>query len=1274
MANMKFIVFFRKCAEVFINKVISVLDRSHLLLMKVKLNFSEEKILSYSLTPKVLSDESDLKGIRPYLDSLKLAIESTNVKNIALMGRYGSGKSTVLMTFRSQNRHLKYLNVSLANFVSRSTSASIGKEQGNDIGSKNFLKSEEITREDRKEKNENKSELRSRDEIEKLIELSVLQQLIFQINDSEIPESRFKRIKHISSFKSFYKAMLFILWCYSILDLVMLSDYSSLAVRSWKLSYSIEWLIFVEVIIGFLGFVVFFKSLLRFLSNSRILKVSIKGEIELGQSDSDSIFNKHIEEIIYFFQRVKVDVVLFEDLDRFPDSQIFSKLREINTLINNSRSNGKSVTFVYSVGDSVFKDKSERVKFFDYIIPITPYLSANNASDVFVRMLEDAGIRDLMSDDFLLDVFTFVSDIDMRLLQNTFNEFVINSKSLPQKLDHEYLFSILLYKNVYPEDFSDLMVGEGNLYRFFERRSDFIGKLSLMYNLRMEEIRNEQVKAKAEHLNNLKELKALYLFEIVKLCDGLRTFNFEDDSCTIEEAVDDKYFDRIVSDEQWRYTTSSGYRPIAKSVNFDKIQARVSESQSYEERKKYYTESTETYLVELSRDLKILESEIRELQSKSVADLINLGEFDNEFEIFKDGGVVRYLISNGKIDEHYHDYIFRVYEDNLPMSDFEFERNVKSSKKGEFYHLISRPDVLLKRIPCDYFNRDSVLNFDLLKYLFENVSQYSEQLDNFFSMVSKSGSLQARFIKELVRIDFEYIPQFFKRLAFSNPDVWRNYMSFIQDEEDLNAFVVCLFKYVPEEDLSSMNATKELDSLLSKNRDFVSFMDKVGDLPDISNYFLSKGVKMELMPNRAESEQLFEFFFENDLYIINRGNIATILMAYEIGFDLEGLKKAPYTQLLSTSVSRLKDYVETNFRDFVLNVLLVQELELFYEESQEVLVGILNRSDIDFRLKTNILQKQRGNIVALSAVKDETLWSMIIRTYKLELSLSNILLYYDYTSRNPEQKRMDEKMIVDFIVQYKDLIGKSFVPNDEVIDKNQELYCHFVNLLLYSELIELDLYKSLMIFVKAPIEGVRSRELPKEKLKVLIETTLIAINPENFKSILDFDNELMLLFVKKVIEANKFSEISDVLEVSEWLSILSAKSINDDLKKIAVSYIDDNLLLANGNLNELSLKYFVLRNTNTFEFDRLKVLLSNGLYSLNKLKLLLSNLFNLSEEELKVCVGLLGNDYSRVFESRNRPSFENHEHHRELFSYLLNRKLISGFKEEGNYIRVHARV
>jgi len=66
--------------------------------------------------------------------------------------------------------------------------------------------------------------------------------------------------------------------------------------------------------------------------------------------------------------------VIFEDIDRFENTEIFVKLRELNNIINNSKQISRKVVFVYAIRDDMFIDK-ERTKFFYFIVPVIPYIN-----------------------------------------------------------------------------------------------------------------------------------------------------------------------------------------------------------------------------------------------------------------------------------------------------------------------------------------------------------------------------------------------------------------------------------------------------------------------------------------------------------------------------------------------------------------------------------------------------------------------------------------------------------------------------------------------------------------------------------------------------------------------------------------------------------------------------------------------------------------------------------------------------------------------------------
>ncbi|AQP48495.1 hypothetical protein BW730_14240 [Tessaracoccus aquimaris] len=82
------------------------------------------------------------------------------------------------------------------------------------------------------------------------------------------------------------------------------------------------------------------------------------GPGSLTLTNNSSWFDEYLDEIVYFFDSSGCRLVIFEDLDRFKDPQIFEMLRELNTLLNNAgqlkRKSQQPIRFLCAVRDSVF--------------------------------------------------------------------------------------------------------------------------------------------------------------------------------------------------------------------------------------------------------------------------------------------------------------------------------------------------------------------------------------------------------------------------------------------------------------------------------------------------------------------------------------------------------------------------------------------------------------------------------------------------------------------------------------------------------------------------------------------------------------------------------------------------------------------------------------------------------------------------------------------------------------------------------------------------------
>jgi len=74
------------------------------------------------------------------------------------------------------------------------------------------------------------------------------------------------------------------------------------------------------------GLFIVLREAIIMIQKGQLKKIVMKSaEVELVEN---SALNKHIDELIYFFEASNKNVVIIEDLDRFNSIDLFSKLRE----------------------------------------------------------------------------------------------------------------------------------------------------------------------------------------------------------------------------------------------------------------------------------------------------------------------------------------------------------------------------------------------------------------------------------------------------------------------------------------------------------------------------------------------------------------------------------------------------------------------------------------------------------------------------------------------------------------------------------------------------------------------------------------------------------------------------------------------------------------------------------------------------------------------------------------------------------------------------------
>jgi hypothetical protein len=420
---------------------------------------------SQPTAPIETSDQVALKSLAPqydegqhktYLDRLEKVVEDPRNRNIALSGRYGTGKSSVLDKFQEKHKD-STLRLAVSTLAP-------------DI--------EGVTLTNRTQK-------------------EVLKQLVYSARPRTLRHSRFSRRGPLSWWQAFGESALFVVVLGALLALLgrLPSQVASGPDHSAG-ERAVVWAVLVVLLV-----VVF--AVLRMVTYNRfaLSGVSAAGATLTLSAPNHTYFDEHLDEIVYYFDQEPKDIVIFEDLDRYNDPQIFQALRELNTLLNNTpkrlkkiKKQKKPLRFIYAMRDSLFERigedtakegddaaraetvRANRTKFFDVVIPVVPFISHRTAREHLDQLLREAGItieRPLVE-------LVAKHATDMRLLLNMRNEYLVFAERLLKSdkrapmLSSSHLFALVAYKNFHLEDFENISRRSSDLDHLYDYHRELV--------------------------------------------------------------------------------------------------------------------------------------------------------------------------------------------------------------------------------------------------------------------------------------------------------------------------------------------------------------------------------------------------------------------------------------------------------------------------------------------------------------------------------------------------------------------------------------------------------------------------------------------------------------------------------------------------------------------------------------------------------------------------------------------------------------------------------
>ena len=399
-----------------------------------------------SLTP---NDSIDLHHFREALDHV---FSSSKIRNIALTGSYGSGKSSVIRSYENMHKEKTFIHISLARFEEQGQSTDNPADPTKTVN---------------------------------ILEGKIINQLLHQIPEEELPPSYIQPQGKISwkrhllvvlSFLAFIVSGVYVFQFQKWVSFVSGLGESPIKPLLQITANPYGRLIGIVLLLILLGCGTFY-ILRTYPFRIFFKKVDLKGlvGIELFNAQEDTYFDKYLHNVLQLFDQANADAIIFEDLDRYDVTLIFEKLREISDLAFSReklglRKDKKPLRFFYLIRDDVFT-ASDRSKFFDFIIPVVPYVDASNSCDQLLQRFEEAGFAGLFTKRFLQDVSLYLSD--MRLVSNIVNEYSVyhghlSGSGLATKPDRQ--LAMVIYKNLYPGDFDLLQKGRGYVYALFEQK------------------------------------------------------------------------------------------------------------------------------------------------------------------------------------------------------------------------------------------------------------------------------------------------------------------------------------------------------------------------------------------------------------------------------------------------------------------------------------------------------------------------------------------------------------------------------------------------------------------------------------------------------------------------------------------------------------------------------------------------------------------------------------------------------------------------------------
>lgn len=935
-----------------------------------------------------------------YIAALRWAFENKKIRNIALTGPYGSGKSSIIETFLTEDEEAVKKKGRLKRLLTQ-----------NKVIRKSALKISMATFEKGNPTQDGKNEPISVNEDE--VEQGILKQLFYKVEPGKIPQSRYRKlhkIRRLTVFRNIGIGLILISLLVAIFGASIFEKYiraitDFLPARFSAPVFTVAMIVLLLVVLSGVGSYLYITVISRF--KVKEVKLPTDTTVQSDNETSDSVFNKNLDEIMYFFESTGYRTVFFEDLDRLTDPTIFVHLRELNNLLNNDDAIRKRpIVFVYAVRDDIFS-REDRTKFFDFIVPVIPVINSTNSGEILLQMLQKAaenGNKHEISEGFVLDVAPYISD--MRVLRNIYNEFVVYKKTLRTtqglSLSDEQMLAMIVFKNLYPSDFADIQDEKGIVKKAFLDKQAYIAKEQQEIQKQIDTFADIISRAQQDAVKTVQELK----YAMVGIFMG-------------------GYYDFDGFGDEWnKIITGSDF--MGDSFDLEKLiqggcnhiyysRSRYGKAfnekllPSYVERWKRIKEVSEKGLQNLQKELQELRDEQHSLSGMTFVQMLKRFPVKDVLsDEVRSNKLLVFLLRRGYIDEKYANYINYFKGTSITKDDMNFILSVKNQTPLAFDYSLTKTPMVVERLQPYEFEQKAICNFALMEELL--AKSPSDKLTAFLAQLSDESENSWKFIDEFIdrttRLD-----RFIGLLADKWPGMW----AFVSANETLTyerqlQYLRTLLNVSDAMAIEAQNQDGCMARYFERHEDILQQLascntaNVIATINDLEVRF--GALQIAGVPN-----EVLDCVFDGCHYVLSDTMIHTVVSYKDTGM-LERLAEQPYTTIVALGYEPLIQYVCENFASYVRDVVLTHAtLSDRAEDIVDMLVRLKDQQDLQLKLvrKENFYQDSieacAGEQVRAESEKWKPVWNALLEKSAVGINWENVISYWEVYKLAEELKR-----------------------------------------------------------------------------------------------------------------------------------------------------------------------------------------------------------------------------------------------------------------------------